>query len=175
MTTRGRTHRARPLPPRAPAPRLAALAVLALAVLLPLTGLGASATVSVPSIVSFSVYDVSVATPAWPTRVTVSFADATLGPTEAIRVSVAADTSHFAVPGGGTAIPASALSWTTHSASGGVGSPGTLSSGAFQAIFDGAMGGTAGSVDLAWTLAALPAGVAAGDHDLVVRYRFEAF
>jgi len=136
--------------------------------------LGVTATLHVPSALSFFVLDLRVATSSSPSQVTVGFSDATVAFDESIRISVAADDSTFTPPGGGAAIPASGLSWTTHSPSSGLGWPGTLSSGSFQTVFESSPGATAASVDLAWTLAPLPAGVAAGDHGLTVRYRFEA-
>ncbi|PKN59329.1 MAG: hypothetical protein CVU56_01305 [Deltaproteobacteria bacterium HGW-Deltaproteobacteria-14] len=161
-------------PGRWRARRGATLAVAFAALLVSRPGFGASATVTVPALVSFQIYDVNVSTTASPSSVRISFRDATMGLGESLRISVSADASTFATPGGGTAIPASALSWTTSSAVNGTGSPGTLDSGSFQAVYDSVANATSGSVDMTWTLAPPPAGVAAGDHELTVHYRFEA-
>lgn len=154
--------------------RLVALTLVLAASLASRPSFGESVTVSVPALLAFQVYDVHSSTPSSPSRVTVSFSGANVTLGNYLRVSVTADAASFSTPGGGVAIPASALSWTTSSAVGGTGSSGTLDSGAETTVFDSVVNPTAGSVDMAWTLSSLPTGVYAGDHELTVRYRFES-
>jgi hypothetical protein len=124
--------------------------------------------------VSFWVTDITAPTDGAPDPTTVSFSNASLNGGSSLRISVSADSATFAVPGGGTAIPASALSWIASGAVGGAGSSGTVDSASYTQVYQSDANPSSGSVDLSWQLSALPAGVAAGDHTLTVRYRFES-
>lgn len=128
---------------------------------------------SLPSAVGFGVTNVSQSTIGTPDPTTASFTIVNLLLFHVLRVSVRAD-SNF-VPPGGTAIPASTVSWTTSNASGGTGSNGTLSTSSYGQVFQSSAGllGLC-SVDIRWTMAAPGAAIRAGNHTMVVRWRLEA-
>lgn len=136
-------------------------------------------TITVPAAVSFAVTDVSQSTAGVPSPVRVSFLSGMLSTGKALRVSVQADTSTFAPPGG-AGIPASRVSWTMLGANGGVGSNGTLSASSYGLVFQSNprtlpdVLGLSGYVDLRWTLAAPGTGILAGTHALTVRWKLES-
>ena len=131
-----------------------------------------SVRISVPAAVSFAVTNVGVATVGAPAAAPVSFASLNVGPGEVLRISLKAD-ADFAPPSG-PAIPASRVSWTTSSASNGTGSAGTLSRLAYTQVFQSRAGRRNGGVSLTWTLAAPGTPIRAGNHSVLVRWKFEA-
>ena len=136
-----------------------------------------TAVVTTPSSVSFSVINVNNATTGSPNPVTVSYNTAILVTGQRLRFSVQADTTTFAGPGAGATIPASNVSWTTSNAVGGTGSNGTLSGSTFVLVYQSAAYGVvpiAGSVNLAFTLAAPGSSIRAGVHSLTMRWKIEA-
>jgi len=130
-----------------------------------------SVSISIPAAVGFAVTNVNAATSGGPAG-TVSFAGLNVAGSHVLRISVKAD-SNF-IPPGGTAIPASRVSWTTSSASNGAGSNGTLSTSAYGQLFQSSNGKKSGSVSVAWSLAAPGGGIRAGAHTLTVRWKLEA-
>ena len=137
--------------------------------------LAASVDVTLPLSVSFSVFDLQLTTTGSPNPTSLSFSNADLGPGDSLRISVAADSASFSTPGGGTAIGADAVSWTTSGAIGGTGYSGTLDSAAYTLVFASDPDPSSGSLNVSWQLAPLPSGVRAGDHSLTLRYKLEAF
>ena len=131
--------------------------------------------VSVPATVSFTVTNISettVGTPA-PTTIQVvnplGFANG-----DKVRISIKSDTADFSGPGG-TAISASAITWTA-TATGGNPSNGTLSSTTYAEVFRSTGKSAAGMAFLTWRVGPISAsGVRAGTHTLNVRWKFEVF
>jgi hypothetical protein len=149
---------------------------LALAPVLGSLRLGAflgSVRVTLPATMSFAVTNVSASTVASPNPTTVSYDTAVLIPGQALRISVKAD-SDF-VPPSGTAIPASNVSWTTSGASQGTGINGVLSKTVYSQLFQGNVLASSGSVNVTWSLAAPGTPLRAGNHNLTMRWKLEAF
>jgi hypothetical protein len=132
-----------------------------------------SVTIVLPTTVTFSVPDVSSATPADLDPVTVQFSGAVLNPSRVLRISVIADSSTLAGPGG-SIIPVSAVSWTVSGAAGGSGTPGTLSSSSYSRVFQSTQTVGSGSFDLSFTLAPVPGTLRAGNHTVRVRWKLES-
>jgi hypothetical protein len=133
-----------------------------------------SVRITTPASVSFNVPNVSVDVTASPVRV--SFDTAVLLPIHRLRISVRADSSTFTSPQTANVfIAASKITWTTSNATSGTGSPGTLSSSSYGAIFDGQALALSGGADVTWTLKAPGGGIRAGAHTLVIRYKVESF
>jgi hypothetical protein len=132
-----------------------------------------SVTIALPTTVTFSVPDVSSATLADLAPVTVQFSGAVLNPSRVLRISIIADSSTLAGPGGST-IPVSAVSWTVSGAAGGSGTPGTLSSSSYSRVFQSTQNAVSGSFDLTFTLAPVPGTLRAGNHTVTVRWKLEA-
>ena len=128
--------------------------------------------VSVPTSVSFFVTDVSSPTPGNPSPTTVTFSDASLKKDRGVRLSIRAD-GNFTGPGG-SSIPASHVSWTIASATGGLGVGGTLGTTAYTELFQGFADTPDGGAEVAWTLAPITDPVRAGTHTLTVRWRVES-
>jgi hypothetical protein len=152
------------------------LAVLALGLgLAPVTlySVAETVTVSIPAAVGFAVTNVGVTTAGSPASGTLSFLNLNATGSHVLRISVKAD-SNF-VPPGGTAIPASKVSWTTSGATNGTGSNGTLSTSAYGQIYQSSSGKKAGTVNVSWSLAAPGTPLRAGVHTLVVRWKLESF
>jgi hypothetical protein len=131
------------------------------------------ATVFVPAGVTFVVTDVQASTPGSPTPTPLRFVNGTLKNRRALGVSVRAD-SDFTPTGGGTPIPASAVSWTTSGVTNGFGANGTLSTSSYGLVYQSTEEAPLGGLDLSWTLAAPGTGVVAGAHQMTVRWRFES-
>jgi hypothetical protein len=134
--------------------------------------------VTVPTGVSFTVRDVSVATAGTPATTQVTFSNPkNFAKTEQLKLSVQADTSTFAGPGT-TRIPASKVSWTA-STSSGTASNGTLVAGSYAQVYvspTNLKSSSTGSATLSWSLAPVAAaGLRSGTHTLTVRWKFEAF
>lgn len=129
-------------------------------------------TITIPAAVGFAVTNVSAATAGSQASGTVSFANLNAAGGHVLRISVKAD-SDF-IPPGGTAIPASRVSWTTAAASNGVGNNGALSKSAYGQLFQSGNGKKNGSVNVSWSLAAPGAGIRAGVHTLTVRWKIES-
>lgn len=104
--------------------------------------------------------------------VTVSFDSATLGPGQALRISVRADGDLTMT--GGPAIPAQSLSWTTANVTNGVGLNGVLSKTVYTPVYQGTVGAATGRVDLTWRLSPPGVGITAGTRQTALRWRFEA-
>jgi hypothetical protein len=146
-----------------------------LALLLVAASAGAQETarVTLPTWVTFDVFDVTAATTGSPNPTRVEFSEAQLLPGNVLRISVRAEAAAFSSPPG-AAIPASSSSWTAAGAVGGTGSSGTLDDGFYTPVFQSSSGATAGSVDLTWTLAPLGSGVRAGSHQISLRWKVES-
>jgi hypothetical protein len=132
-----------------------------------------SVTIALPTTVTFSVPDVSSATPADVDPVTVQFSGAVINPGRVLRISVIANTSTLAGPGG-SAIPVSAVSWTVSGAAGGSGTSGTLSSSSYARVFQSTQTAVSGSFDLSFTLAPVPGTLHAGNHTVTIRWKLES-
>jgi hypothetical protein len=130
-------------------------------------------SISIPAAVGFAVTNVSNATAGSPASGTVTFSSLNTTGSHVLRISVKAD-SNF-VPPGGTAIPASKVSWTTTGASNGTGSNGVLSTSTYGQLFQSSSGKKSGSVNVSWSLAAPGTGIRAGIHTLTVRWKLESF
>ena len=138
----------------------------------PINSAADSVNVAMPTAVGFAVTNVGVSTPGNPATTPVSFSSLNVAGSKVLRISVKAD-SNF-VPPGGTAIPASKVSWTTSGATNGAGSAGVLSTSAYGQLFQSANGKKSGGVNVSWTLAAPGTPVRAGTHSLTIRWKFEA-
>jgi len=153
--------------------RVVVLGIVAWAATVVCAGAQETVSITVPAAISFPVTDVSRTTAAVPNSTRISVSNASLNPGKALRVSVQADTSAFAAPGG-SAIPASNVSWTTLGASGGTGWSGALSSSSYALVFQSDPSPSSGHVDVGWTLAAPGGGIRAGTHDLTIRWKLES-
>jgi hypothetical protein len=127
--------------------------------------------ISIPAAVGFSVTNVGVATNGT-SATTISFNSLSVTSGRVLRVSIKADGDF--VPPGGTAIPASKVSWTTSSPTNGTGNSGTLSTSAYTQLFQSAATKKTGSVNIAWTLGAPGVPLRAGNHTLTVRWKLES-
>lgn len=147
----------------------------ALALLLATVPAGAQETVqvSLPSWVSFDVFDVTRSTAGSPDPTRVELSSAELLPGKVLRVSVRSETAAFTAPSG-PAMPAELVSWRAGGAVGGTGSDGTLDDAFYGLVFQGSSGATAGWIDLTWTLAPPGTGVRAGNHQLTLRWKVES-
>ena len=156
--------------------RTSCLVILFAGVGLLVPGLGHAETVDItlPAAISFNVFNVNSTTTGSPNPASVSFTNTSLDSGRHLKISVAADTANFSTPGSGTAIPANKISWTTSSPVGGSGSDGTLSDTAYTTLFTSNADPSSGSVNVQWSLATLPAGVAAGNHTLTLRWKLES-
>ena len=130
--------------------------------------------ITIPASVTFSVTNVNVSTDGTPDPFIISFTDAgRIGPRQAFRISVRAQSSIFTPPAG-SSIPASDVSWTISSAQGGTGYAGTLSSTAYTVVYQSVNDPSSGSVSLVWDLAAPGAGgIRAGNHTLLLTWKLE--
>lgn len=159
-----------------PASRLSARSVV-IAVALAAAALPASAqdsvTIQVPIGVSFQVSDVSRSSNGSPESSTLSFSSANLTGGHVLRVSLQADAAAFTPPSG-AGIPASKVTWTAFSATGGTAFNGTVGSSAYNLVFQSAPTATSGQVDLTWSLAAPGSGTRAGSHQLAIRWKVES-
>lgn len=134
-----------------------------------------SVDISVPSSIGFYVTDVTTPTTGSPNPTAVSFSNASLDLGKSLRISIKADTTDFATPsGGGTAIPAAYVSWTTSGAVGGTGFNGSLNYLTFSDVFQSVANPLSGTVDMSWRLAPLPAGIRAGNHTLSITWKLES-
>ena len=136
------------------------------------TPLPGFADVAMPVAVSFVVTDVSLDASGSPAT-SVAFSNALILLGQSVRISVRADSVGFTPPSGNS-IPAANVAWTTSNAQGGVGSNNVLSSSTYRQVFQGAVNGTSGSVDLSWTVTAPGAAIRAGAHSLVLRWKVES-
>lgn len=154
---------------------LAALLGLAWMLALPAVAAGQIQTVDInlPGSVDFVIFDLDESTTGSPDPTSLTFSDAALDEGGSLRISVRAESSDFAAPGG-PEIPASHVSWTTTNSQGGFGSNGNLSGVSYGTVFESQTNPTSGSADIKWTLDAPPAGIQAGTHSLVLRWRVEA-
>jgi hypothetical protein len=125
--------------------------------------------ISVPLNVTFHVTNVAAPVS---TSATVSFANAILLPGHVLRISARADSIEFVGPSGNK-IPASAVSWTTSSVQGGVGSAGVLSSLIDTLVFQSGLLPMSGSVTVTFRLQP-PTHIHAGTHTMSLRWNIEA-
>jgi len=134
-----------------------------------------SANVTLPTMVSFQVSNVNLATTGSPDPTLVSFEDASIPPGYAVRISIQANSTDFTPPvEAGTTIPASYISWTTSGSINGTGYSGTLSATSFTVILLGNTNATSASTNVSWTLDPLPEGVRAGSHTLNATWKIES-
>jgi hypothetical protein len=132
------------------------------------------ATVSVPGNIAFNVTNITAGTTA---TASVSVSNIVLAnATKQITVSLQAAAAAFTPPvvGATTWAPAD-VSWNASTWTNATGASGTLSSGAYTEVSTCAADAASCSTnDLTFTLAANPAVKRAGNHTLVVRWKFEA-
>lgn len=128
--------------------------------------------ITVPTVVSFPVGDITSSTSGTPSPSTVSYSSASLMG-KALRISVTADAAAFTPPGG-AGIPVSKVSWSILGQNGGTGTGGTLSSSSYGRVFQSNPASTSGHVDVAWSLAAPGSGIRAGNHQLTIRWKVES-
>lgn len=134
-----------------------------------------SVEVVLPSSVSFTVFDVSIAATGSPNPTRLTFSSIDLQEGNALRVSVQAEAATFTPPApGGLAIPTSRVSWTTSGVQGGSGTSGTMSDTSYGQVFQSTTSVSSAQVDVHWTLAAVGGGVRAGWHDLTLRWKIES-
>jgi hypothetical protein len=130
--------------------------------------------VTIPTSVTFVVNNISASTTGAPASFTVSFSNAKLKNTDALRISVKASAANFTPPNGTTTIPASNVAWTISSAVGGTGSGGTLSDTQFTQVYQSNVDPSSGSVQITWRLTGAPAGIRSGTHTLNLTWKLEA-
>jgi len=132
-----------------------------------------TAQVTVPAVMSFEVTNVLASAVGSPNPTRVSFDNAVVPVTQAIRISVRADADLAGPPG--SSIPASNVSWTTSNVTNGIGVNGTLSKTSYGVVFEGQPPAASGGVDVVWTLSAPGTSVRAGTHQATLRWKVEAF
>jgi hypothetical protein len=132
-----------------------------------------SVSLDFPAVVNFDVSDVGRASSGSPDPFTLRFSSAMLGAGSSLRISVKANAANFTPPSG-AAIPSANLSWTIQSATGGAGSPGTLSAASYSVVYLSTANPVSGSVGMRWSLAAPGAGIRAGLHTLTMTWKVEA-
>jgi hypothetical protein len=131
-------------------------------------------TVTTPSSVGFFVTNISMSTIGSPNPATLSYIAAVITPGHVLKFSVKADAAAFTPPTPGGSIAASDVSWTTSGASGGSGSPGTLSDTTWGEVFRSTTLPVSGGVDLTFTLGPPAAGIHSGAHTLTMRWKIES-
>lgn len=131
-----------------------------------------SVTVGLPASVSFGVATQSTVTGS-PAPTSVTFSNATIAPGRVLRISVMADASAFS-GAQGSSYTASAVSWTTTNASGGIGTNGTLSSSGYTQVFQSYELTPSGGFDLTWTLNPSAGTPRAGNQTLSLRWKIES-
>ena len=131
-----------------------------------------TARVTVPAFVQFQVTDVTTSTEALTGTTTLTYDTALLSIGHVLRISVKADGD--LTPPGGSAIPASNISWQTSAVSNGIGINGVLSKTTYTQVFHGDAGVTSGSVDLVWTLSSPGSSIRAGTHEVTLRWKIES-
>jgi hypothetical protein len=153
--------------------RWAALALLGMA---GMPGAHASdkVDITIPASVSFAVNNISATTTGTPVTFTVSFSNAKLKHTDALRISVMANSTAFTPPNGTTQIPASTVTWTTSNAVHGAGSNGTLNATQFTQVYQSDLDPSSGSVAITWRLTGAPVGIHSGSHTLSLTWKLEA-
>jgi hypothetical protein len=130
-----------------------------------------SATVTLPTSVSFTVSDVGAASAGSPATTRAAFTDANLLPDRRVRISVRADTDTFS--NGANTFAASLVSWAIAGTTNGTGLSGAISATSWTPVFEGYVNSTEGAADLRWTLDA-PGRTRAGTHTLAVRWLIES-
>jgi hypothetical protein len=130
--------------------------------------------ITIPVSVSFAVNNISATTTGAPATFTVTFSNAKLKQTDALRISVMADSTAFTPPSGTTQIPASSVTWTTSNAVHGAGSNGTLSATQFTQVYQSDLDPSSGSVAITWRLTGAPVGIYSGSHTLSLTWKLEA-
>jgi len=130
--------------------------------------------ITIPASVSFAVDNISATTTGAPATFTVSFSNAKLKNTDALRISVMADSTAFTPPNGTTQIPASTVTWTTSNAVGGAGSSGTLSAAQYTQVYQSNINPSSGSVSITWRLTGAPVGIRSGSHIMSLTWKLEA-
>ena len=135
---------------------------------------GEQANVTAPTAITFAVSDVSQ--PTLSTNQAVSATSIVLGSGKALKVSLQANAANFTPPvGGAITWAASDVSWDAPAWTGGTGSVGTLSSGAFNTVSQStANAPELSTTALVFTLAAEPTVTSAGTHSLVTTWKFES-
>jgi hypothetical protein len=130
--------------------------------------------VTVPATISFPVNDITVATPAPSASVTItSIVLATA--TKQLKVSLQAAAAGFTSPGGTTTWAAGDVSWNGAVWTNATGASGTLSSGGYTEVATcAADAGSASTTALVFTLAAKSTVKRAGNHTLVMTWKFES-
>ena len=131
-----------------------------------------SVTVGLPGSVLFGVATQSAVT-GNPAPTSVTFSNATVAPGRVVRISVMADASAFS-GSQGSSYPASAVSWTTTNASGGIGTSGTLSSSGYTQVFQSYALTPSGGFDITWTLNTTAGTPRAGNLTLPLRWKLES-
>lgn len=129
-------------------------------------------TVTIPSWVSFSIFDVASATTGSPNPTRVSFSDASLASGSSLVISVRAEAASFTPPSG-IGIPASNVSWSPTAWTGGGAAANTLTTD-YRQVFLGHLDVTSGWVDLKWTLATPGPDIGSGTHQLTLRWKVES-
>lgn len=130
-----------------------------------------TARITVPAAVQFFVTNGTTITAAAPVRVSFDMAILNLGRALRIRVKADDDPRHD----DGTSVDAGALSWTTSSASHGIGLNGTLSKAMYSTVFEGFPNSLTGGVDVSWKLTMAAGHQRAGMLQTTLRWRVETF
>jgi hypothetical protein len=130
-----------------------------------------SVRITVPPSVTFRVINLSSSTQALGPSV-ISFSNAQLRPGRALRISVRAEARRFLAPFGPT-INVHDVTWRATNAVNGTGFNGGLDRNA-EEVYESVANAASGGVTLEWTLAPPPAGIAAGSHTVLLRWRLTA-
>jgi hypothetical protein len=132
------------------------------------------ATVTVPATVTFNVTNVNTTTASASQSVTTS--SVVLADGKSLKISLEANAATFTAPaGGGTTWAAGDVTWNAATwSNSGVGATGTLSNSAFTQVATCAPNTACSTSTLVFTLAANAAVARAGNHTLVVTWKFES-
>ena len=132
------------------------------------------ATVTVPATVTFNVTNVGASTNSASQSVTTS--SVVLVDGNSLKISMQANAASFTAPaGGGTTWAAGDVTWNAATwSNSGVGATGTLSNSAFNEIATCAANSACSTANLVFALAAKSTVARAGNHTLVVTWKFES-
>ena len=133
--------------------------------------------ITLPTTVTFTVYNVISSTTGVPTPTPISYTNGNLHANMQLRISVMANAAACTPPGGGPTIPAGSFSWTAANTTGGIGYSGTLAYNAYTIVYQSIPwtgSALSGSVNLSWKLAPPPTGAYAGTYTISLTWKVES-
>ena len=130
------------------------------------------ARVTVPTVVTFQVPNVSATTEAISGSTVISFDQAILTPGRGLRLSVKADSDLTRADGG--PVPSATIAWRTSGASNGVGINGVLNKSSFTPVYQSNALVDSGRVTLTWSITLGGTSYRAGTHQVLVRWRVDS-